>query len=107
MKKSRNSTGARSEKTWRSSSLEMVDILLTALRALLAPILVVLALCCANRIALGACLVWADHAVDWLDRTHPLLRALKVAGVIGGASLVYVAVLAAVGLKVTQFARKA
>jgi CDP-diacylglycerol--glycerol-3-phosphate 3-phosphatidyltransferase len=36
-----------------------IPALLTALRALLAPILVVLALCCANRIALGACLVVA------------------------------------------------
>jgi putative peptidoglycan lipid II flippase len=57
-------------------------------------------------LALGAGLVWADQAIDWLDRSHPLLRALKMAGVLGGVALLYVAVLAAVGLKVTQFVRK-
>ena len=58
-------------------------------------------------LALGAGLAWADHAIDWLDRSHPLLRALKMAGVLGGVGLLYVAVLAAVGIKVRQFARKA
>jgi putative peptidoglycan lipid II flippase len=57
--------------------------------------------------ALGACLVWADHAIDWLDRSHPALRALKMAGVLAGVGAVYVAMLAALGLKVTQFMRKA
>ena len=57
-------------------------------------------------LALGAGLVWADHAIDWLDRSHPALRALKMAGVLGGAALLYVAVLTVVGLKVHQFARK-
>jgi putative peptidoglycan lipid II flippase len=58
-------------------------------------------------LALGAGLVWADQAVDWLDRSHPLLRALKMAGVLGGVGLLYVAVLAALGIKVRQFIRKA
>jgi len=58
-------------------------------------------------LALGAALVWADHAIDWLDRAHPLLRALKMAGVLGGVALLYVGVLAAVGLKPAQFMRKA
>ena len=58
-------------------------------------------------LALGAALAWADHAIDWLDRSHPLLRALKMAGVLGGVALLYVAVLAAVGIKVKQFVRKA
>ena len=58
-------------------------------------------------LALGAGLAWADHAIDWLDRSHPLLRALKMAGVLGGVALLYVAVLAAVGIKVKQFVRKA
>jgi putative peptidoglycan lipid II flippase len=57
-------------------------------------------------LALGAGLVWADQAIDWLDRAHPLLRALKMAGVLGSVALLYVAVLAALGLKVTQFIRK-
>ena len=58
-------------------------------------------------LALGACLVWADQAIDWLDRSHPLLRALKMAGVLGGVGILYVAVLAALGIKVRQFVRKA
>jgi len=56
---------------------------------------------------LGACLVWADHAIDWLDRAHPALRALKMAGVLGGVAALYVAVLAAMGIKLKQFMRKA
>ena len=58
-------------------------------------------------LALGAGLGWADHAIDWLDRTHPLLRALKLAGVLGGVAALYVAVLAALGVKPAQFLRKA
>ena len=58
-------------------------------------------------LALGAGLVWADHAIDWLDRSRPLLRALKMAGVLGGVAVVYVAVLMALGIKVRQFVRKA
>ncbi len=58
-------------------------------------------------LALGAGLVWADQAIDWLDRSHPLLRALKMAGVLGGVGVLYVAVLMALGIKVRQFVRKA
>ena len=58
-------------------------------------------------LALGAALVWADHAIDWLDRTHPLLRAVKMAGVLGGVALVYIAVLTALGIKPSHFVRKA
>jgi putative peptidoglycan lipid II flippase len=61
----------------------------------------------AATLVLGAALVWADHAIDWLDRSHPLLRAMKMAGVLGGVALLYVAVLAALGLKPAQFMRKA
>jgi putative peptidoglycan lipid II flippase len=57
--------------------------------------------------ALGACLVWANEAIDWLDRSHPALRALKMAGVLGGVAVVYVAVLSVLGLKPSQFMRKA
>jgi len=56
---------------------------------------------------LGACLVWANHAIDWLDRSHPVLRAAKMAGVLGGVALLYVAVLSAMGIKLRQFMRKA
>ena len=56
--------------------------------------------------ALGAGLWWAEHAIDWLDRSHPLLRAAKLAGVVTAASAVYLAVLAASGLKLKQFMRK-
>jgi putative peptidoglycan lipid II flippase len=58
-------------------------------------------------LALAAGLVWADHAIDWLDRSRPLLRALKMAGVLGGVGVVYVAVLSVLGLKLKQFVRKA
>ncbi|HEY8977692.1 MAG TPA: murein biosynthesis integral membrane protein MurJ [Burkholderiaceae bacterium] len=56
---------------------------------------------------LGACLVWADHSIDWLDRSHPMLRAAKMAGVLGGVALLYVAVLSVMGIKLRQFVRKA
>jgi putative peptidoglycan lipid II flippase len=56
---------------------------------------------------LGACLVWADHSIDWLDRSHPMLRAAKMAGVLGGVALLYVAVLSVMGIKMKQFVRKA
>jgi len=56
---------------------------------------------------LGACLAWADHAIDWLDRAHPALRALKMAGVLGGVAALYVAVLAAMGIHLKQFVRRA
>ena len=58
-------------------------------------------------LVLGGCLAWAEQAVDWLDRAHPALRALKLAGVLGGVAVVYVAVLLALGIKVQHFARKA
>ena len=61
----------------------------------------------AATLILGACLVWADHAIDWLDRSHPLLRALKMAGVLGGVAALYVAVLSAMGIQLKQFVRKA
>ena len=57
-------------------------------------------------LALGAGLMWANHAIDWLDRSHPLLRALKLAGVLAGVSALYVGVLAAVGIKMRHFVRK-
>jgi putative peptidoglycan lipid II flippase len=58
-------------------------------------------------LALGACLVWADRSIDWFDRAHPGLRALKMAGVLGGVALVYAAVLTALGVRLKEFVRKA
>ena len=56
--------------------------------------------------ALGAALFWAAHAIDWLDRAHPLLRAAKMAGVLGGVALLYFAVLTALGVNLRSFARR-
>jgi putative peptidoglycan lipid II flippase len=60
----------------------------------------------AATLALGAGLAWADHAIDWLDRSHPLLRALKMAGVLAGVGALYAAVLSVLGLKLRHFMRK-
>jgi putative peptidoglycan lipid II flippase len=57
-------------------------------------------------LALGAGLIWADQAIDWLDRSHPLLRAAKMAGVLAGVAALYFAVLAALGVKLREFARR-
>jgi putative peptidoglycan lipid II flippase len=57
--------------------------------------------------ALGAGLWWAGHAIDWLDRAHPLLRALKMAGVLGAVATLYFAVLLALGIHPKSFVRKA
>ena len=56
---------------------------------------------------LGAALVWAANGIDWFDRAHPLLRALKMAGVLGGVAVLYFGVLTALGLNLRTFARKA
>jgi putative peptidoglycan lipid II flippase len=57
-------------------------------------------------LALGAALLWADQAIDWLDRSRPLLRAAKMAGVLAGVAVLYFAVLAALGVKLREFARR-
>ncbi|GMV46354.1 MAG: hypothetical protein AMXMBFR66_17520 [Pseudomonadota bacterium] len=57
--------------------------------------------------ALGAALGWAARGVDWIGlRTHWAERALAVAGVLGGAALLYFAVLAACGMRPRDFARR-
>jgi putative peptidoglycan lipid II flippase len=56
---------------------------------------------------LGAVLAWAAHAIDWYDRAHPLLRAAKLAGVLGGVAVLYFGVLAALGVNLKAFIRKA
>jgi len=55
--------------------------------------------------ALGAALAWAAHAIDWYDRAHPLLRAARMAGVLGGVAVLYFGVLAVLGLNLRSFAR--
>jgi putative peptidoglycan lipid II flippase len=55
---------------------------------------------------LGAALYAAAHGIDWLDRTHPLLRVMKMAGVLGGVTVLYVAVLMLLGLNPRHFVRK-
>jgi putative peptidoglycan lipid II flippase len=56
--------------------------------------------------ALGAMLFWAAHGIDWLDRSHPLWRAAKMAGVLGGVGALYFAVLALLGVNLRSFARR-
>ena len=58
-------------------------------------------------VALGAALVWAANGIDWFDRAHPLLRAAKMAGVLGGVAALYFGVLAVLGLNLRSFARRA
>lgn len=57
--------------------------------------------------ALGGALAWAAHAVDWIGlRAHWAERVLAAAGVLGGAALLYFAVLAACGMRPREFARR-
>ena len=57
---------------------------------------------------LGAWLAWAAQAVDWIG-LQPAWgrRAVLMAGVLGGAALLYFAVLAACGLRPAHFRRRA
>jgi putative peptidoglycan lipid II flippase len=56
---------------------------------------------------LGALLVWAAQAVDWLGlRAHPFERAAWMALVLGGVGAGYFALLTASGLSLRQFARR-
>lgn len=58
-------------------------------------------------LALGAALAWAARAVDWVGlQAQPGLRALWMAGVLGGVALLYFALLAAAGLRPRQFVRR-
>jgi putative peptidoglycan lipid II flippase len=58
--------------------------------------------------ALGAALTWAAHGIDWigLQRT-PWSRAGMLAAVLGGVALMYFGVLAACGMRLREFMRRA
>ncbi len=59
-------------------------------------------------VALGSALAWAADGIDWIGlQAHWGLRALAVAGVLGGVMLVYAAVLLACGIRPRQFMRRA
>ncbi len=58
--------------------------------------------------ALALVLGWAAHSIDWIGlRSHWGWRALDLAGVLGAAAGLYLAVLAACGLRPRQFMRRA
>ena len=59
-------------------------------------------------LALGGALAWAASSIDWVGlQAHWGLRALAVAGVLGGVMLLYAAVLMACGVHPRQFMRRA
>ncbi len=58
--------------------------------------------------ALGAALAWAAHGIDWIGlQAHLAWRAAAMAGVLAGVAALYFALLAASGLDLRQFARRA
>ena len=58
--------------------------------------------------ALAAALAWAAHGIDWLAlRAHWSLRAGLMAAVLAGVALLYFGLLAAFGLRLRQFMRRA
>jgi putative peptidoglycan lipid II flippase len=58
-------------------------------------------------LALGGALYWAARGIDWIGlQPRWGLRALAMAGVLGGVALLYFAVLAACGLRARQFMRR-
>ncbi len=58
-------------------------------------------------LVLGAALAWAAQGIDWIDlQARWGLRVAAVAGVLGGVALLYFGVLAACGLRPSQFARR-
>jgi putative peptidoglycan lipid II flippase len=59
-------------------------------------------------VALGAALVWAAHAIDWIAaQARPWWRAGMLAAVLVAVALLYFGVLAACGLRLRQFMRRA
>jgi len=58
--------------------------------------------------ALGGLLFWAAGAVDWIGaQSRPWWRAGILAGVLGAAALLYFGVLAACGVRLREFMRRA
>jgi putative peptidoglycan lipid II flippase len=59
-------------------------------------------------IALGAALFWANGAIDWIgSQARPWWRAGVLAGVLGAVALLYFGVLAACGVRLREFMRRA
>ena len=59
-------------------------------------------------LALGGALAWAAEGIDWIAlQAQWGLRALAVAGVLGGVMLLYAGVLLACGIRPRQFVRRA
>lgn len=59
-------------------------------------------------LALGGALAWAAESIDWIGlQAQWGLRALAVAGVLGGVMLLYAGVLLACGIRPRQFMRRA
>jgi putative peptidoglycan lipid II flippase len=59
-------------------------------------------------VLLGALLTWAAQAIDWIDwQSRPFWRAGALAGVLLGVAALYFALLAAVGVNLRQFSRRA
>jgi putative peptidoglycan lipid II flippase len=57
---------------------------------------------------LGALLAWAAAGFDWFGaQARPLWRAGVMAGVLGGVALLYFGTLAALGVNLRQFSRRA
>ena len=57
--------------------------------------------------ALGGLLFWAERAIDWVGlQAHWAQRAGWMAAVLGGAALLYFAVLAACGMRLAHFRRR-
>jgi putative peptidoglycan lipid II flippase len=59
-------------------------------------------------LALGAGLFWANGAIDWIgSQARPWWRAGVLAGVLGMVALLYFGVLAACGVRLREFVRRA
>jgi putative peptidoglycan lipid II flippase len=57
---------------------------------------------------LGGLLAWAAVGVDWIAaQSRPIWRAVAMAGVLGGVALAYFGTLAALGVNLRQFSRRA
>jgi len=58
--------------------------------------------------ALGAALAWAARRIDWIGlQSAPWLRAGLLAVVLAGVALLYFGVLAACGVRLREFMRRA
>jgi putative peptidoglycan lipid II flippase len=59
-------------------------------------------------VALGAALAWAARGIDWIGlQQAPWSRAGMLAAVLAGVALMYFGVLAACGVRLREFMRRA